>query len=76
EILVWLGVFVFSLSVLSGWGILIAFASPLYIFLLIRFVSGVPLLEKSAEKIWGSNPGYRKYLQKTSMLLPLPPKRD
>lgn len=74
EILVWVGVYLFTLSSLVGWNALIGLVGPLYIAILIIFVSGIPLLEKSADKRWGDNPEYREYKKRTSQLIPLPHK--
>lgn len=75
EMLVWIGVFIYASTVLSPLTTLIAALSPLFIICLLLFVSGVPILEKSADKRWGSNPQYRKYKAQTSILIPWPPKR-
>lgn len=69
EIIVWIGLFLFLLPVFSGWQIIIALISPLYIFILLRWVSGVPLLEKSAINLWGDNIEYLKYKKNTNMLI-------
>lgn len=45
--------------------------SPLTITVLVRFVSGVPLLEKRYE----NNIAYDDYKKKTSIFIPMPPKR-
>lgn len=45
--------------------------SPITITLLIRYVSGVPLLEAHFK----DHPDWNEYKHKTSMLVPLPPKR-
>ena len=37
-------------------------------------MSGIPLLEKSADAKYGSDPAYREYKRRTSVFLPLPPK--
>lgn len=72
EILLWNGIFVSTTSVLEGgqWG---AIASPIFITLLLLFVSGIPLLEVSADEKHGGNPEYRAYKNRTSPLIPLPP---
>lgn len=75
EMLVWIGVFIYASTVLSPLGTLIAAVSPLFIVCLLLFVSGLPILEKSADKRWGSDPTYRDYKAKTSILIPWPPKR-
>jgi hypothetical protein len=42
---------------------------------MIIFVSGIPLLEKSAEKRWGNDKNYIRYRKTTSVLIPLPVKK-
>lgn len=74
EILLWIGIAVIALPTLSGWRWL-ALVSPLFVFLLIRFVSGVNLLEKKADENWGGDPAYRRYKESTSTLLLWPPKK-
>lgn len=76
EILVWVGVFVYALPVLTTVEILIALISPLAITTLLLFVTGIPLLEKSADKRWGTLDEYKEYKRKTSILVPLPPKSN
>ncbi len=51
------------------------FLGPLFITLLIRFVSGVPLLEKAADGKWGDSEEYRAYKKNTPLLVPRPPRR-
>jgi steroid 5-alpha reductase family enzyme len=72
EILVWLGVYVFTLPVLFGLNILIGLISPIYIVFLLIFVSGIPKLEKMANEKWGTNPDYLNYKRSTSILFILP----
>lgn len=49
----------------------IAVCSPVFIAILLAFISGVPLLEKRADEKWGSNPDYQKYKRSTSVCIPL-----
>jgi len=72
EIALWWGIFISSTPVLKGgqWAVI---ASPIFITLLLLFLSGMPLLEESADKKHGSNPEYRTYKNETSPLIPLPP---
>lgn len=69
EILLWVGVAVIALPALSGWQ-LVGLVSPLFVALLITRVSGIPLLEKRAEKKWGDDPAYREYVENTPVLIP------
>lgn len=71
EILLWWGIFVSSTTTLEGteW---FAIIGPLFLTLLLLFVSGIPLLEESADKKYGSRAEYRLYKKTTSPLIPLP----
>lgn len=71
EILLWIGVYLYTIFGLSETQILIGLASPLFIAGLLSFVSGIPLLEKSADKKWGKNQKYLEYKKSTSILIPL-----
>jgi len=72
EILLWVGVAIIALPVMRGWG-WVGLISPVFVYLLITRVSGVPLLEKRADEKWGGQPEYEEYKAKTSILVPLPP---
>jgi len=71
EMTLWWGMFFLSIEVLenSQW---LAVLSPIFVFLLINFVSGVPLLEKRADEKFASNEAYWEYKRNTSCLIPLP----
>lgn len=69
EILLWVGIAVISIPVLSGWQ-WIALASPVFVTLLLTKVSGVPLLEAKAEKKWGGQADYEAYKRSTPVLVP------
>jgi steroid 5-alpha reductase family enzyme len=75
EILVWVGIYAYLVPALSPVNRLISVISPLFITVLLLFVSGIPILEKSADRRWGSEPAYRDYKRTTSLLVPLPKKR-
>lgn len=75
EILVWIGVYLIVLPSLTVSSALFALLSPLYITSLLLFVSGIPLLEKSADERWGKDPKYQEYKEVTSVLIPLPNKK-
>lgn len=72
EIIVWIGVYVYCLTVLSPVEALVGLASPIFIKILLLFVSGVPILEKSADERWGKQTAYQSYKRQTSLLIPLP----
>ena len=72
EIAIWLGVYIYSLSALGLPEQVVGAASPLVITGLLLFVSGVPILEKSADTRWGKQAAYQKYKHHTNLLLPLP----
>ncbi len=73
EITLWAGMLTMGIPVLSGWR-WIALISPIFVFLLLTRISGVPMLERRAEKRWGAEPEFRAYTDNTSVLVPLPPK--
>jgi steroid 5-alpha reductase family enzyme len=73
EITLWTGVAIMAIPVLSGWrwAMLI---SPVFVYLLITRISGVPMLEKKANKRWGGEPDYERYKADTPVLLLRPPR--
>ena len=73
EIMLWIGVTIVAIPVLSGWSFLV-FATPLLIALQIIKVSGINLLDKAATKKWGDDPEYQEYRRKTSVLVVWPPR--
>ncbi len=74
ESLLWWGLFVAAIPAFAGWDFLTALG-PLFLTLLLLFVSGVPLLEKSADKKHGGEPAYQEYKRRTSLFVPLPPRK-
>lgn len=72
EIIVWVGIYICCLTVLSPLEALVGLVSPLFIKVLLLFVSGVPILEKSADNRWGKQAAYQTYKRQTSVLIPLP----
>jgi len=74
EMLVWWGLFVYAVPVLDGIAYAVVVVGPVFITLLLLFVSGIPLLERSAEEKYGDDPAYRDYKRRTSILVPLPPR--
>ncbi|KAK6127639.1 hypothetical protein DH2020_038618 [Rehmannia glutinosa] len=72
EILLWWGIFVAATPVLENAEWLVIFG-PIFLTLLLLFLSGIPLLEKSADRKHGSVSAYRHYKKTTSPLILLPP---
>lgn len=69
EIMVWVGIFIYVLPLLSGLEYL-AIVSPVWIIVLLLFISGIPLLKKQADKKYGHLEAYQVYSSKTKKLLP------
>jgi len=69
EILVWWGIFVMVLPYLSGFKYLVVLG-PVFITLLLLFVSGVNLLEKSWKEKYGKEAYYQEYVRQTSLFIP------
>jgi len=73
EITLWIGIALVALPALSGWQ-LATLISPLFVFVLLTRISGIPLLESRAKKRWGDDPEYRAYKARTPVLIPRPPR--
>ncbi|PPD94175.1 hypothetical protein GOBAR_DD08795 [Gossypium barbadense] len=67
EIFLWWGIFVASTPILEGaeWLVILG---PIFLTLLLLFVSGLPLLEESADKKFGNVAAYRIYKETTRIL--------
>ncbi len=75
EITLWFGVAIIAFPVLQGWQ-LVTLISPLFVYLLLTRISGIPLLAKRAQEKFGDDPAYAAYRASTSLLFPLPPKNS
>lgn len=73
EITLWVGIALIAFPALRGWQ-LVTLISPLFVYLLITRVSGVPILERQADGRWGGQPEYAEYTSRTSVLVPRPPR--
>ncbi len=69
EWLVWTGIFLYCMTTLSGWQ-WIAVISPVWIFILLRYISGGNLLEASAKKKYGDRKEYQAYVERTGVFFP------
>ena len=74
EIVLWTGIAIIALPILSG-GQWVTLISPIFIFLLLTRVSGIPMLEAKADKKWGDNADYQSYKKNTPALLMKPPQK-
>ena len=68
EITLWTGVAIISFSSLDGWQY-ISLISPIFTYLLLVYVSGVPQLTESGQKKWGHLENYQDYVKNTPTLI-------
>ena len=68
EMMQWWGIGVIALQAENGW---IGLLGPLTLTVLLLFVSGVPMIEKPRK----NDERYQDYRRRTSMVVPLPPKK-
>ncbi|XP_022080000.1 uncharacterized protein LOC110973462 [Acanthaster planci] len=69
EIILWAGLYISASSVMTGKQYL-SVISPIFVYLLLTRVSGIPLLERYGLKKWGNSNLYQEYLKKTPVLWP------
>ena len=69
EIVLWSGIAVMALPALQGWA-WATLISPLFVFVLLTRISGIPMLQAKGKKRWGENPEYQAYLNATPVLVP------
>ncbi|KDN52951.1 DUF1295-domain-containing protein [Tilletiaria anomala UBC 951] len=78
EVSLWTGQYILSLSSLSAatpmfypwWITVAAAASPLFEYMLIRYLSGVPMLEKSGDEKYGKDPTWQEYKKNVPVFVP------
>ncbi len=70
EIIIWLGIFVISISYINSIVTFISIFSPIFVFVLLRFLSGVPQLEQRGREKWGGQEKYLNYKERTGILFP------
>jgi steroid 5-alpha reductase family enzyme len=68
EILMWWGIFIITIPFANSFYFI---AGPLTITLLLVFVSGIPMLEKK----YKGNKAFEDYKKRTSVLIPMPPRK-
>jgi steroid 5-alpha reductase family enzyme len=67
EILLWAGITLAAAPLFSGWQWL-GLISPIFVYLLITRLSGLPMLEAKADKNWGDQADYQAYKANTPAL--------
>jgi steroid 5-alpha reductase family enzyme len=60
-----------ALPTLGGWQYL-TLLSPVFVYVLLTRISGIPLLAARGKKRWGQDPLYQAYLARTPVLFPRP----
>jgi len=68
EIMMWWGIFIITIPFTNS---IYFIVGPLTITLLLIFVSGIPMLEKK----YAGNPAFEDYKKRTSVLIPMPPRK-
>ena len=68
EITLWGGIAIISCSSLVGWQY-ISLISPVFTYILLVYISGVPQLKESGQKKWGHLDSYKEYLKNTPTLV-------
>jgi len=69
EVLLWFGLYISASSVFRRFQYL-SVLSPVFVYLLITRLSGIPLLEKAGLKKWGHLPEYQNYIKNTPCFIP------
>ena len=75
EMVLWIGIALIAFPVLIGWQ-LVALISPIFVIFLLTRISGITMLESRGYKKWKDDPAYIDYLERTSVLVPFPPKKN
>ena len=70
EIILWVGIFIISLNYIHSLTSFLSILSPIFVFLLLRFITGVPQLEARGKEKWGHLDEYNSYKEKTGLLFP------
>lgn len=73
EITLWVGIALIALPALSGWQYA-TLISPVFVYLLLTRISGLPMLESRAKRRWGDEPEFQAYKRNTPVLVPRPPR--
>jgi steroid 5-alpha reductase family enzyme len=74
EILLWTGIAFFGVSCFEGLE-MVAWTSPVFTYILLTRISGIPILDQRAKAKWENNPDFQQYRTNTPALIPRP-RRD
>ena len=75
EIILWLGIAIIAFPSMEG-GEILGLISPLFVYVLLTKISGIPMLEKSSDNKWGLEEDYIKYKKTTPILFLKKPKSN
>jgi len=70
EIIVWIGVYIVVITRVTLLTSVFALIGPIFITLIICCFSGVPILEKKADKRYAGNKDYEEYKNNTGLVIP------
>ena len=73
EIVLWFGIAVIALPVAQRWSALVL-VSPLFVWILLTRISGIPLLDAQGEARWGDDPVWQLRQRQVPALLPRRPR--
>lgn len=73
EITLWAGIALIALPALDGWQY-VTLISPVFVYVLLTRISGIPLLESRGKKKWGDEPEYQAFKKRTPVLVLRPPR--
>ena len=58
-----------SVPILSGWSWL-GLLSPIFVYIMLKYISGVRILEERADSKWANDKNYEEYKNNTPELFP------
>lgn len=67
EIVLWTGIAIIALPTMIGFKYIVLI-SPIFVYILLTKISGIPMLEKSSDKKWGKDRDYIEYKKNTPIL--------
>jgi len=74
EIVLWTGIALIAVPIVQVWSALVL-VSPLFVWLLLTRISGIPLLDAQGKARWGDDPAWQARQRQVPALLPRRPSR-